>query len=314
MKRNLFVFGITFLLVTIIGIFVVTKINTRLAGSLHNNLTIVCSTSMITESVQQIVGKHANVIGLMGPGIDPHLYRAKAGDVQKIASADIIFYNGLHLEGKMTEIFEKLKRTKPTVAVADVIPQNKLLESEFRGIYDPHVWHDVLLWKQVVIGITQTLCKLDPERQQVYNSNKQAYCKQLDLLNKRVQKKIEQLRPQERILVTAHDAFGYFGKAYGFEVVGLQGISTDAEISTKDIENLVTFIASQKIRAVFIESSIAPRSMQALINAVAARGWQIELGSELFSDALGDSTTGANSYSAMIEHNVSAIVSALRER
>lgn len=277
-------------------------------------LTITCTTSMITDAVRQIAGSHATVIGLMGPGVDPHLYRAKAGDAYTIAQADIIFYNGLHLEGKMIDMFGKLNRHKPCIALGDLLDAAVLLPSEHPNVYDPHIWHDVQLWKQIVSFICATLQQYDPDHATDYQAAAQTYYTQLDELDAHITTAVAQLEPSERILVTAHDAFSYFGKAYNFRIVGLQGISTEAEINTKDIENVVACIIEHHVRAIFVESSIAPGSMQALKEAVQARGWDIASGNELFSDALGDATTGADTYISMMRYNCSALVAALQQK
>jgi manganese/zinc/iron transport system substrate-binding protein len=251
----------------------------------------------------------------MGPGVDPHLYRATEGNMHKLMSANIIFYNGLHLEGKMADLFKQMNNYITTVAVADALKSAQLIMSpDMPGVYDPHIWFDVQLWMQVVQLIGDTLCAIDKDEvhQINYTQRTQALLHELAMLHTYVQQRIAQIPPDQRILVTAHDAFGYFGKAYGMQVIGLQGVSTDADISAKDVQNLVDVIVTRHIPAIFVESSIAHRTLMAVQDAVAARGQHVLLGDELFSDALGDSDTQAGSYIGMVRHNVDAITRALQ--
>jgi manganese/zinc/iron transport system substrate-binding protein len=280
----------------------------------NTKLTVVCTTSMITDAVKKIGDDLIEVHGLMGCGVDPHIYRATEGDVRRLASADIIFYNGLHLEGKMAELFKKMKSCKTTVAVTDGIPQTQLLMlPDAHNTYDPHVWFDVQLWQHVVTTIRDTLVTADPDEihQLNYTQRAQAYLHELDMLHAYIIQKTALIPKTQRILVTAHDAFGYFGRAYNFHVVGLQGISTDSDISTRDIQQLVEFIITHKIPAIFVESSIPHRTLQAVQYAVQAGGWYVNIGGELFSDALGSPHTQAGTYIGMVRHNVDTIVNGL---
>jgi manganese/zinc/iron transport system substrate-binding protein len=274
-------------------------------------LNIVCTTSMITDAVRIIGGDHVNVKGLMGPGVDPHLYKAREGDMHALASADIIFYNGLHLEGKMSDVFKKMHARTTTVALADAIPRDQLRTASFQGLYDPHIWFDVRLWIQVVQLIGQTVIALDSAHQADYELHLKAYLAQLTELDQYITMQAQRIPSAQRILVTAHDAFGYFGKAYGFDVIGLQGLSTDSEAGTQDIQNLASFIAKNRIRAIFVESSIPPRSLRAVQNAARATGWSVDIGPELFSDALGSPDSLAGSYIGMMRHNIDVLVGSL---
>jgi manganese/zinc/iron transport system substrate-binding protein len=276
------------------------------------NLTIVATTSIIADCVRRIVGGHVTVHGLMGPGVDPHLYRARESDVHKLAGADLVLYNGLHLEGKMGQVLEGMQRFTPTVAVAQNIETTKLRTAEFEDLYDPHIWFDVALWIMVVRHIQQCVIALDPAHEDVYKKNGDDYVAELQQLHAYVQKRVNEIEQEKRILITAHDAFGYFGAAYGFEVVGLQGLSTDCDISTKDIQQLADYIVEHKVPTIFVETSIPQRSIAAVQNAVQARGWNVVIGPELYSDALGDNTTSASSYIGMVKYNVDAIVDALK--
>src|SRR5438309_475416 len=270
--------------------------------------TIVVTTSIIADSVRRIVGDHITVYALMGPSVDPHLYRARESDVHKLAEADLVLYNGLHLEGKMGQVLEGMQRFTRTVAVAQNIDTTKLRIADFATVYDPHIWFDVSLWIVVVRKIQQCVIALDSVHEDIYKKNGDDYVAELEQLHAYVQKRVNEIEQEKRILITAHDAFGYFGASYGFEVVGLQGLSTDCDISTKDIQQLADYIVQHKIPTIFVETSIPQRSIAAVQNAVRARGWNVTIGPELYSDALGDGTTSASSYIGMVKYNVDAVV------
>lgn len=289
----------------IIGLFLMVRDRSS------NDHVIVCTTSMIGDAVKSIVGDVYEVKTLMGAGIDPHLYRAKESDVYALAGASIIFYNGLHLEGRMVDIFEHLASRKKTVAVSSGIAKDLLLASEFLGIYDPHIWHDVSLWIQAVQRIAEVLIEYDIDHAALFKTNADVYITKLMQLDRWVKNQIQTIPIQHRKLVTAHDAFSYFGKAYGMEVVGLQGISTESQVSTKDIQNIVDYLIEHEIPAIFLEASIPERSVKAVQRAVESRGGSVVIAPELFSDALGDSSTTAHTYHGMIYHNVNVIVSSL---
>ena len=274
-------------------------------------LLIVCTTSIIADAVHAIIVGNMQVKTLMGPGVDPHVYRPRESDVIALSEADLIFYNGLHLEGKMGDMFAYMKEYVPTVAVADALSVTDLMASDFAGIYDPHIWHDVSLWMKVVPSIAQAIISIDREHKELYEKNAQAYLCQLKKLHTYVVHKIQQIPHGKRELLTAHDAFNYFGRAYGFEVVGLQGISTDAVVSTRDIQKMADLIAHKKIKSIFLEASIPSKSIEAVQQAVASREWQVAIAPELFSDSLGDETTTADTYCGMIKHNVDVIVDSL---
>lgn len=277
----------------------------------QNKLFVVCTTSIIADVVHAITDGHMQVKTLMGPGVDPHVYRPRESDVQALSEADLIFYNGLHLEGKMGEMFVHMSSKVPTRAVADAIPSDAYIESDFAGVYDPHVWHDVSLWSKVVPYILDAVTMLDPKHAELYTHNANAYLSQLDALQTYVLRKIAQVPSSSRELLTAHDAFAYFGRAYGFKVVGLQGISTDAVVSTRGIQKMADRIARKKIKAIFLESSIPSKSIEAVQKAVASRGWNVAIAPELYSDSLGDKSTTADTYCGMITHNVDVIVDSL---
>ncbi len=272
----------------------------------------VATIGMITDIVRHVGGPRVQVIGLMGPGVDPHLYKATEGDVIRLLEADVVFYNGLHLEAKMGDVLERMRSRTRTVAVTDCIDRSLLLASpQFEGAYDPHVWFDVTLWMKAVACARDALVDMDPGSADLYRANAQAYLAQLAELHAYVQAQAARLPPEQRVLITAHDAFHYFGRAYGFEVRGLQGISTATEAGTADVQRLADFIAQRKIRAIFVESSVSPRTIEAVQAAVQARGFHVRIGGQLFSDAMGDPSTPEGTYIGMVRHNIDTIVGAL---
>jgi manganese/zinc/iron transport system substrate-binding protein len=278
----------------------------------QKQLTIVATTSMLADAVRNIVGDHMIVHGLMGCGIDPHLYRARESDVHKLAAADLIIYNGLHLEGKMGQVLEGMNHFTKVVNVSHAIDKQNLRVADFDELYDPHIWFDVTLWISVVHYIQISVMQLDEVHAEIYKKNGEMYIAQLKQLHEYVRKRVAELQSQQKILVTAHDAFGYFGDAYGFEVIGLQGLSTDSDISTRDIQQLADYIVQKKIPTIFVESSIPARSLMAVQQAVMAQGWHVAIGDELYSDALGDEESGVSEYIAMVKYDVDTIVDALR--
>jgi manganese/zinc/iron transport system substrate-binding protein len=299
----------------VIFLFVVVVFRQHVVHASENKLVIVCTTGMIADIVRKIGGNLIMVHGLMGPGVDPHLYRATEGDMHKLMAADIIFYNGLHLEGKMADLFKQMNKYIKTIAVADALePAQLIMSPDMPDIYDPHIWFDVQLWMHVVQLIGDTLCAVDDDEvhQINYTQRTQALLHELAMLHIYVQSRVAEIPEPQRILVTAHDAFSYFGRAYGIRVIGLQGISTDADISAKDVQDLVELIVAHHIPALFVESSITHRTLHAVQDAVTACGSNVMLGDELFSDALGDSDTQAGTYIGMVRHNVDAMASALR--
>ena len=278
----------------------------------NSKLNVVTTTTMITDLVKNIGGDHINLQGLMGSGVDPHLYKASEGDVSKLANADIIFYNGLHLEGKLVEVFEKMKNKK-TIAISDALDKSTLIGSEyFASNYDPHIWFNIEYWKQATQFVVETLTDAIPEQKEAFKTNGSNYIKQLNVLKNKLETVIETLPIEKRILVTAHDAFNYFGKAFNFEVVGLQGLSTATEAGVQDVQNLSAFIIEHRVKAIFVESSVPKRTIEALQAAVKSKDHDVKIGGTLYSDALGDAGTIEGSYIGMFEYNVNTIVNALK--
>ncbi|MEM1117009.1 MAG: zinc ABC transporter substrate-binding protein [Bacteroidota bacterium] len=280
----------------------------------ERTVEVVATTSMVADLAREIGGDRVAVEGLMGPGVDPHLYRPRESDVTRLVGADVVFYNGLGLEGRMGEVLEQVE-SRGIVAepVAEAVPEASRLPSpDFEGSFDPHVWMDVRRWKVVAGAVAETLAALDPTHADTYRENLSAYHVRLDSLEADVRARLEAVPEGRRVLITAHDAFGYFGDAYGFEVRGLQGLSTTTEAGTADVRDLADFVAERGIPAMFVESSVSPRSIEAVREAVRARGFAVEIGGNLFSDALGDAGTPEGTYEGMVRHNVEAVVSALR--
>jgi manganese/zinc/iron transport system substrate-binding protein len=275
-------------------------------------LRIVATTSLVADLVRNVGGEHVAVTALMGPGIDPHLYRARESDVQRLADADLVFYNGLHLEAKLGDVLERMTGRIPTAAVTGGIPRERLLAPpEFAGAHDPHVWFDVSLWSAAAAEVGAVLARREPARAEAYADGAARYRQELAALHEWVLAQAARVPESRRVLITAHDAFNYFGRAYGFEVRGLQGISTAAEAGTADVQALARFVAERRIPALFVESSVPPRTIEAVQAAVRARGFAVGIGGTLYSDALGTPGAPAGTYVGMVRTNVDTIVTAL---
>ncbi|WP_371812572.1 metal ABC transporter solute-binding protein, Zn/Mn family [Aquimarina sp. U1-2] len=280
----------------------------------NQKLNVVTTTSMITDLVQNIGGDMIELKGLMGSGVDPHLYKASEGDVDKLINADIIFYNGLHLEGKLVEVFEKMKSQGiKTIPLGESLEKSLLISSDyFASNYDPHIWFSIKNWKIVTKSVLKELSIIDPKHAEVFKKNGEAYLSKLNDLEAKLKKIISTLPKEKRILVTAHDAFSYFGKAYDFNVVGLQGLSTTTEAGVQDVQKLANFIIEKEVKAIFIESSVPKRTIEALQAAVQSRDHQVIIGGTLYSDALGNPGTEEGTYIGMFAYNVNTIINALR--
>ena len=276
-------------------------------------LNVVTTTGMIADIAKNVGGEHVRVTALMGAGVDPHLYKASAGDVNRLWEADVIFYNGLHLEASMGKVLEKFAESgATTVPVAEAIDPAKLkAPPEFEGFYDPHVWFNVDFWIDATGSVEAALSEMDPQHAETYAANAEAYRTELEALDAYVREQAARVPEAQRVLITAHDAFNYFGDAYGFEVRGLQGISTASEASTADVQGLARFIAEREIPAIFVESSVPPRTVEAVQAAVRAQGFDVQIGGELFSDAMGSPGTTEGTYEGMVRHNIDTIVGAL---
>jgi manganese/zinc/iron transport system substrate-binding protein len=276
------------------------------------SLRVVATTGMIGDTARQIGGDACEVTALMGPGVDPHLYRPAQRDLRSLTGADLILYNGLKLEGRMADVLARMDGRTRTAVVTDGIPRERLLASlEYPDQFDPHVWMDVGLWRLAAEHIHQALTAADPGNAAKYDANAAAHLAELDALDAEIREILEAVPESKRVLITAHDAFGYFGEAYGFEVLGLQGISTDAEFGLQDIERLIDIVVERDVAAIFLETSVSRRSLEALATGARARGQALRLGGPLYSDALGEAGTPEGSYIGMMRHNARTIAEAL---
>ncbi len=283
------------------------------SGDIGSKPQIITTIGMLADVTKHVVGDSVHVQALMGAGVDPHLYKATQGDLQLLTEADIVIYNGLHLEGKMGDVLEKLGHSKPVIAGAESIPEDKRKQSmAYADVYDPHVWFDVSLWKIATQNISNQLQKLHPDNATYYQNNTSAYLARLDSLHDAVKNQIATIPESQRILITAHDAFEYFGRAYGMQVRGLQGISTVSDFGLKDITELVDYIISKQIKAVFIETSVSQKAIKAVVEGCSKRGFDVVIGGSLYSDAMGAVGTPEGTYIGMVNANVQTIVNALK--
>ncbi|MGE4338713.1 MAG: metal ABC transporter solute-binding protein, Zn/Mn family [Pigmentiphaga sp.] len=281
-----------------------------LAG--RHPMEVVATTGMLADAMQRIGGDRVAVTALMGPGVDPHTYRQTRSDIVRMVRADLVVSHGLHLEAQLEPFLVQLEQRTPVVALAERLDSAKLLRDEdYPERHDPHVWMDPRLWADVVLAGAQTLSRLDPEGRPSYEANAKRYLAELEALAAASGQMLARVPPGGRVLVTAHDAFRYFGRAYDYEVVAIQGISTESEASLNRIEQLVELLVSRGIGAIFVESSVNRRNIQALIEGAAARGHKVRIGGELFSDAMGAPGTPEGTYLGMFRHNVQTIATAL---
>jgi manganese/zinc/iron transport system substrate-binding protein len=278
----------------------------------QKSLSVVATTSMIADALRQVGGERVQVTALMGPGVDPHIYRQTRSDIVAMTKADAVFWHGLYLEAQLEEFFKDLGKRKTVIALADTLPKDRLLgNSAYEGRHDPHVWMDPRMWKGVVTAARDALIKLDPASAETFNANTQRHLGEIDALASYSDKAFATVPQSSRVLITAHDAFNYFGRAYGYDVLGIQGISTESEAGLKQIEELVNVIVSRKISAIFVESSVSDRNVKALIEGAAAKGHKAVIGGELYSDAMGAPGTYEGTYIGMIDHNTTVITRAL---
>ena len=278
-----------------------------------NEKTVVATTGQVADAVKAIVGEEIEVQTLMGPGVDPHLYKATQSDVKKLENAEMIFYNGLHLEGQLDDIFAQMSKDKTVVAAAEILDKNKLLaDEENSDLFDPHVWFNISLWSEVVDGIGDALVKEYPEHKELFEKNEKEYLAKLEELKTYVKDRVSELSSSQHHLVTAHDAFNYFGSSLGFTVSGLQGLSTESEYGVKDVENMVDYLVKNKIKAIFVESSVSDKAMKAVIEGAKEKKHTVTIGGELYSDAMGAEGTEEGTYIGMYKHNVDTIVDALK--
>lgn len=308
------------LTIILISIFALVSCQNKSESSqnveVKDKIKVVTTTTMLADMVEQIAKDKAEVVSLMGPGIDPHLYKASAGDYTKMQEADLVVYNGLYLEGKMSDVLEELStKGKEVVLISEGLDESKLLasteEDEPGHTHDPHIWFDVMLWKDASQNLYNGLVKISPENEEFFKQNYENYKKELDEIHNYTIEQTALVPEESRVLITAHDAFSYFGRTYGFEVRGLQGLSTVSEAGTKDVAELADFIVEKKIKAIFVESSVPRKNVEALQEAVKAKGFEVSIGGELFSDSLG-SEEDTKTYVGTIKSNIDTIVGALK--
>ncbi len=283
---------------------------------IRSPLQVVCTTGQVADLVQNIGGKYVKIVTLMGPSVDPHQFKANMEDQRAMSAADVVFYNGLHLEGRLTDALEGMAKRQRVYAVSEGIVKNSKdrlrTPAEFEGAPDPHVWFDVQLWTLCAGEVSDRLSEVDPAHKDDYRRLSAAYVARLRQLDQDCRDQLATIPKAQRVLVTAHDAFGYFGKAYDVEVHGLQGISTADEADVASINKLIKMLVARKIKAVFVESSVPPQAVQNLITECARQGHEVKLGGELFSDAMGNDGTPEANYVGMVEHNLKTIVGALK--
>jgi manganese/zinc/iron transport system substrate-binding protein len=272
----------------------------------------IATVGMVADIVRNVGGKHVTVTQIMGAGVDPHLYKATRDDVQTIMTGDIVFYSGLMLEGKMVDTLVKVSRSKPVYAVTEIIDEQYLLEpADFAGHYDPHVWMDISAWAKCVDAVAKALSEFDAKHAAEYRDNAESYRKELLELYEYGRRSVATIPERSRVLVTSHDAFNYFGRAYGLEVQGVQGISTESEAGLQRVNELVDLIVQKQIKAVFVESSVPRKNIEAIASGVRARGHEVVIGGELFSDAMGEEGTYEGTYVGMLDHNITLTTRAL---
>ncbi|GAA0612052.1 metal ABC transporter solute-binding protein, Zn/Mn family [Thalassospira tepidiphila] len=283
------------------------------AGVAHAKpLNVVATTSMIADAARQVAGDRAEVTALMGPGVDPHSYRQTRSDIAALARADLVLWHGLYLEAQLEEFFLDLGKRRNVVAVGEAVARDKLLShADYEGRFDPHVWMDPKLWETVVYAVRDALIKADPDGEATYSANADAHVAEIEKLVDYMTSVTATVPKQSRVLLTAHDAFSYFGRGYDFDVLGIQGISTESEAGLRRVEELVDTIVERKISAVFVESSVPERNVRALIEGASARGQDVTIGGTLYSDAMGEPGTYEGTYIGMIDHNATLITRAL---
>ncbi len=278
------------------------------------SIRIVATTNIVADLVRTIGKSETIVESLMGPGVDPHLYKASARDVIRMGNADLVVYNGLHLEGNMGDVFKAMnERGAPTLAIAEVSIDDSLLipSEQFQGNYDPHIWFDATLWAMAADKLAEALGQLDSTRAEYFFTNASNYTVELMKLDRYVRERVSEIPSEKRLLITSHDAFGYFGKAYDIEVYGLQGLSTVLEVGTRDVQDLAELVVQRRIPAMFVESSVSTKGIEAVQEAVRSRGLEVRIGGTLYGDALGGEATPASSYLGMVRHNIETIVEGL---
>ena len=278
----------------------------------RSRLRVVSTVGMVADLVREVGGAEVEVLQLMGSGVDPHLYQPTRDDVQQLMRADLVFYSGLMLEGKMADLFERLSSKRPVLAVTRGLSEQKLLrEAEANEDIDPHVWMDIRLWRDSLEVVAQALAEYDPGRASLYRERAAGYDQRLQRLHAYGESVMASIPPERRVLVTSHDAFRYLGQAYGLEVLGIQGLSTESEAGLQQINRLVDLLVERRIQAVFVESSVSSKSIMSLVDGARSRDHQVAIGGELYSDAMGMVGTYEGTYEGMMDHNLTTITRGL---
>lgn len=301
-------------LFVLVGVLLLAGCNENVNEEENSNIEIevTTTTGQIADAVRNIGGDRIKVNALMGPGVDPHVYQATQSDISKLGDADIIFYNGLHLEGNMGDILAQIGNDKPVFAVGETIAQeNLLMDPDNPVAVDPHIWFDLDLWSEVIVSIKDELIAFDSEGDEIYTENTEAYLSEIEDLRTYAEEELSKIPEEGRVLVTAHDAFTYFANAFDFEVVSIQGLSTDSDYGVRDIQAVVDILVERDVKAVFTETSVSERAMESVIEGANARGKEVIIGGSLYSDALGEEGTEEGTFIGMFKHNVDQIVSAL---
>jgi manganese/zinc/iron transport system substrate-binding protein len=288
--------------------------HTRLAAAQDERRQVIATTGQVGDLVRNVGGDLVDVRALMGPGVDPHLFRASEQDVIDLIDSDMIFYSGLFLEGNLGEVLEQAENRIPVNAVSDGVPEDQLIQPEddaFYGNPDPHFWFDPTLWAYAADETARALAELDDEHADTYTANAETYKAQLDELDAYAMEQFGRIPEQSRVLVTAHDAFGYLGRRYGLEVVGLQGISTATEAGVRDVQSIADLLVAREVRAIFVETSVPERTIESVQVAARDRGWDVQIGGALYSDAMGDEGTDEGTYLGMMRYDIDTIVAGL---
>ncbi|MEO1420871.1 MAG: zinc ABC transporter substrate-binding protein [Pseudomonadota bacterium] len=275
-------------------------------------LSVVATTGMIADAAREVGGELVEVKSLMGPGVDPHAYRQTRSDIVAMSRADLVLWHGLFLEAQMEDFLRDLATDRNVVAVAEQVPEAKLVaHDDYSDKFDPHIWMDPDIWAYVVVAVRDALIATDPASAETFRSNADAHLAEVKALSTYASNVLSSVPGEDRVLLTSHDAFNYFGEKYGFEVMGIQGISTESEAGLLRISELVNMLVERDIRAVFVESSVSDRNIRALIEGAAAQGHDVVIGGELFSDAMGEAGTYEGTYIGMIDHNATVVSGAL---
>jgi len=300
--------------IIVCALFTLTACETGADAESNGKLNVVATTGQITDALANIGGDSINLTGLLGPGVDPHLYKPTESNVATFSSADLIVYNGLDLEAQMYRVLEQMDdRGVSVLPIGDNLPDDELLNWDAQFPNDPHVWNDPLLWSQGIELMRDRLIELDPENADAYRANTESYLAEIEATHNEVMALLDGIPADRRLLVTAHDAFGYFGRTYDLDVIGLQGISTESEASAAEVKDLADLIVARNIPAIFIESSVSPKTIEAVQAAVRAQDFDVQIGGSLYSDALGEEGSGADTYIGMILSNAQTLATALGE-